>query len=105
MANCVSGSIRLQGSFFLYAVSHQSKEAFEATAFGGHVCVSSNQIAVIFDHQYRWKEQIESLVSLYEFIHQRKLAPETNPFGLVGPVLVLTDCRILSSTISLERIN
>ena len=105
MANCASSSVRLQVSFFLYVVSHQSKEAFEAAAFGGQVCLSSNQIAVIFDQRYRWKEQIESLVSLHEFIHQRKLAPETNPFGLVGPVLLPIDCRILSSTIFLERIN
>ena len=58
----------------------------------------SNQIAVFFDHQYRWKEAINILDFLHEDIHQGKAASETTTFGWAWPVkpLVQSVCRSLS---------
>ena len=46
----------------------------------------SNQIAVFFDQQYRWKEAINILDFLHGDIHEGKAASETTTFGWAWPV-------------------
>ena len=45
----------------------------------------SNQIARIVDDQYLWKECINFFDFLHGYIHQGKVAHETNIFGWVCP--------------------
>ena len=57
---------------------------------------SANQIAVLFDLQYLWKESIDILDFLYGD-NQRKVVPETTTFSWVWSVvpLIQSYCRIL----------
>ena len=43
------------------------------------LCLSSNQIAGFFDHQYFWEETNDFLVFLHVVSHQVKVASETRP--------------------------
>ena len=71
------------------------------------MCLLSNHIAEIFDHQYFWKESSNILLFLHRDSHKRKLVSETTDFGWVWLVVLLVqlDCRVLWSTISLQEIN
>ena len=71
----------------------------------GLLCLSSNQITGFFYHQYIGKVSI----NLFDFLYgdnQGKVASETITFGWLKPAvpLVKSDCRILWSSIYLERI-
>ena len=63
----------------------------------GQLCLSSDQIARFFDHQYIWKESRDILVLLHVVNHQVKVASEMTTFSLLWPVLPLaqSDCKIL----------
>ena len=69
--------------------------------------LSTNQIAVFFDHQYLWKQSINTSDFLHEDNYQRKVGSETTTFVWVWPVVphVQSDYSILRSSISLQRIS
>ena len=50
---------------------------------------STNQVAVFFDHQYLWKESIDTLDFLHEDNNQGKVDYEKTTFGWVWPVVPL----------------
>ena len=67
---------------------------------------SPNQIAVVFYHQYLWKESSD----LLDFLHgdiKRNIASEFSTFGWLWPVVpvIQSDCRILWSSIFREGID
>ena len=47
--------------------------------------LSSNQIAVFFDHQYLWKQYINIFDFLRRDIHKEQIACEVTTFGWVCP--------------------
>ena len=60
-----------------------------------------------FDHQYHQKESSDISVILHGDSLEEMIASETIIFGWLSPVVLLvqSDCRILWSSIFLERIN
>ena len=72
----------------------------------GQLCHLPSQIAGFFDHQYLWKESVDTLVSLNGVSHKGKVAPVTcHLFGLgvvsCGHLIILQD--YLISNISGEN--
>ena len=59
--------------------------------------LSASQIVVHFDHQYLWKESINTLGFVHGFNHQVKVASENTTFDRVWSVapLVQSGRRIL----------
>ena len=51
--------------------------------------LSTNQIAIFFDHQYPWKESVDIIDFLRGNNHQGEIGDETSAFGWVWPVVPL----------------
>ena len=49
----------------------------------------TNKIAVFFDHQYLWKESIDTFDFMHGDNNQGKIGSEITTFGLVWPVVPL----------------
>ena len=57
--------------------------------------LSTNQIAILFDHQYLWNEPTDNVDFLYGDNHEGKVASETTTFGWVSPVVLVQSYVIL----------
>ena len=51
--------------------------------------LSASQIVVHFDHQYLWKESINTLGFVHGFNHQVKVASENTTFDRYGQLRLL----------------
>ena len=95
--------------FFCMKIAIKCRWHLELPLLVGYdqLCLLSNQIAGVFDHQYLWKESIAILVFLHGVIHQGKAASETITFGWVRSVVTFMQsiCRIPLSSKSLEGID